>query len=373
MMPHDILHILGSAEPEGAGIARIVAALARDLDPDHYQIHACFLGGDGPLAGDLERAGAHVRTVTWRAGALDPLGAWRFWRLARNRRPSLVHQHTGGRSVSRLARRAARAGLIYHLHGQTLEGPEGPGRRLPSPEADLVIATSRAVAAQVTGAGARVIYPGARITAETLPSAPGVRNGTVVIGAAGRLVPIKGLIGLVQAIGRLNASGLALRLEIAGSGPEQPALEREASRLRVQDRVAFLGGRENLQSTLAWWDIFVQPSLAEGFGIAALEAMAVGLPVVVSRVGGLPELVEDSRTGLLVPPGDPAALAQCLAGLARDPERRRALGTAGRERARERFSVEQMVKAIADVYAEILDSRVAGGRLAAAAAGPHQG
>lgn len=373
MMPREILHILGSADSEGAGVASIVAALSRGLDGDRYRIHACFLGCDGPLAGELERAGAHVELVRWEAGARDPLGGWRFWRLARGGRFSLVHQHVGGRSVSGLARWAMRVPHIYHLHGRTLEGSKGPGRRLPGPEADLVIATSRAVAAQAPGARARVIYPGVRIPSEPSTRALGARPDTVVVGAAGRLVPIKGLIDLIDAMGRLNTAGPALRLEIAGSGPEQPMLERQARRLGIENRVAFLGWRENLGSTLSGWDIFVQPSLDEGFGIAALEAMAAGLPVVASRVGGLCELVDDGRTGLLVPPGDPAVLAQCLAGLARDPERRRALGAAGRQRARERFSVDQMVSEITDVYAEMLDSGAGGGRSAVAATRPFQG
>jgi glycosyltransferase involved in cell wall biosynthesis len=108
--------------------------------------------------------------------------------------------------------------------------------------------------------------------------------------------------------------------------------------------VVFAGMRRDIPSLLPLMDLFVLPSLYEGFGIAILEAMAAGRPVVATAVGGIPEVVVHGETGLLVPPGDPVALADALHELLAHPERARALGARGRERAREKFRIESIVR-----------------------------
>jgi glycosyltransferase involved in cell wall biosynthesis len=107
---------------------------------------------------------------------------------------------------------------------------------------------------------------------------------------------------------------------------------------------------------LARWDVFVLPSLEEGFPMAALDAMAAGLPVVATAVGGIPEIVEDGRTGWLVPPGHPGALGERIRLLLRNPDTRRAMGAAGRARVREHFSAERMVARFAEIYDGLLES-----------------
>jgi glycosyltransferase involved in cell wall biosynthesis len=105
---------------------------------------------------------------------------------------------------------------------------------------------------------------------------------------------------------------------------------------------------------LADWDVYVQPSLGEPFGIAALEAMAAGLPVVATSAGGLPELVEHGRTGWLIPPCDPSALADRLRSLLIDPGERHRMGIAGHVRARRAFSIDRMIGSISAIYDELL-------------------
>ncbi len=141
---------------------------------------------------------------------------------------------------------------------------------------------------------------------------------------------------------------------IAGDGPERPALEALADALGIADRVRFAGRRDDVPDLLAAADVFVMPSRSEGLGIAALEAMAAGLPVVASAVGGLGEAVVDGRTGLLVPPDDPAALAAALGRLVDDGALRARLGAAGPGRVDEGFRPEQMVAAYEDLYREML-------------------
>jgi len=179
-------------------------------------------------------------------------------------------------------------------------------------------------------------------------------SGNTVLGTAGRLVPLKGIIYLIRALAVLHKDSPGVRLEIAGSGPERSALEHEIHLQRLEDRVSFLGWQAELERLMATWDIYVQPSLGEPFGIAALEAMAAGLPVVATAAGGLPELVEDGRTGWLVPPCDPVALADRIRVLLLNPDQQRSMGSAGRKRAREAFSVDRMVNEISSIYDELL-------------------
>ena len=369
-LKHQVLHILGTARSEASAIARIVASLARRIDPQRYTHHAWFLDGEGPLVEELADAGVEVRVLQWSRDLRDPVGAWHFVTGLRRERYSIVHQHTGGRLVSYLARGATGAAIVVHLHStmaelvsamrgvSVLEACNLTPPALRFPHADAIIAVSHATARFVSGCRPRVIHTGIPVNDtgcrrdEAAPRAEGC-----VIGAAGRLVPVKGTVYMVRAFSLLHADFPALRLEIAGSGPEQAAIEREARSLSIQDSVIFLGWQKDLARHLARWHIFVHPSLDESYGVAVLEAMAAGLPVVASAVGGVPELIDEGRTGWLVAPADPQALADRLRMLILDPPLRRAMGAAGRARVAQHFSEQQMAAAVTRVYDEVLAAR----------------
>jgi glycosyltransferase involved in cell wall biosynthesis len=348
-MPAAILHLLGTAQPEGSGIARIVAALAAGLDPSKYHVHAWFLGPCGPLVEDLQAAGATARSINWCRGVRDPIGAYRFWRCLRNYDFAIVHQHFGARSIRHLIRLSSDARLVVHLHGRISEPISDRSVPVAARGADVVIAVSRAVALQLPALRPIVVHAGVESSTDFHLGNKAPRT-TTIIGATCRLVPLKGLVELIRAVASLHSEFPGLQLEIAGSGPEREKLEREARALGLTGRVRFLGWQRVLRPTFQSWDIFAMPSLDEGLPIAALEAMAEGLPVVATCVGGLPELIEDGRTGYLVPPSDVAALAKCLRLLVLDPKRRQAMGAAGRQRALEHFSVDRMVAEIAAIY-----------------------
>lgn len=348
--PVNVLHILGTAGHEGTGIANIVAALSESLNPERYTVHICFLEGDGPLGQEFRVQGTRVKTMQWSRGIREPIEAWRFFRWIRSEDFAIIHQHFGNRSLRLLARRASQAKIITHFHSNFLEARSLTPIMLRANEADAVIATSRAVGDCVEGGRARVIYPGVKIPRETGSR----RSGTdVVLGTAGRLVPMKGIVYLIRALVDLRDLP-GITLEIAGAGPELHTLEREVCSLGLSHQVKFLGWRTDVSALLARWDVYVQPSLGEPFGIAALEAMASGLPVVGTSAGGLSELVEHSKTGWLVPQRDPTALADRIRTLILAPEERRKMGAAGRERVRESFSVAHMVRSISGIYEEIL-------------------
>jgi glycosyltransferase involved in cell wall biosynthesis len=220
----------------------------------------------------------------------------------------------------------------------------------------VIIAASRAIAIEIPALKPIVVHAGMQSLME-FRAEDRRSQTTIIIGAACRLVPLKGLVDLIRAVAILNMDFRHLRLEIAGTGPEREDLETEASRLGLKDQVRFLGWQRDLSPIFQKWDVFAMPSLEEGFGMAALEAMAEGLPVVATCVGGLPEVIEDCRTGYLVPPSDIAALAGRLRLLILDPERRKTMGAAGRERARNHFSVHRMVAEIQAIYDSLVPQR----------------
>jgi glycosyltransferase involved in cell wall biosynthesis len=159
---------------------------------------------------------------------------------------------------------------------------------------------------------------------------------------------------LFAAIARLAPRHPAIRLRVAGNGPRADELRALALSLGIADRVAFLGHREDVHTLLADADLFVLPSRSEAFPNSVVEAMAAGLPVIASGVGGLLELVEPGRTGVLVPPDDPAALASAIERLVGDPSCARALGDAARRTIIERYSFDRMVQAFEDLYRSLL-------------------
>ena len=165
--------------------------------------------------------------------------------------------------------------------------------------------------------------------------------------------PVKRVPEIVRVFARV-AREVPSRLVLVGDGPDRPAAEEEARRLGVGDRVVFLGKLESVAEVLACADLYILASETESFGLSALEAMACGAPVVGTRVGGLPEVVESGVTGELVPAGDLDAMTDAALGILRDSDRWHELSRAARARAVERFSVERVVPIYESYYREVL-------------------
>lgn len=174
-----------------------------------------------------------------------------------------------------------------------------------------------------------------------------------VIGTVGRVVPIKDHVTLLKAARILAGSGVDVHVLLAGSGPELAALRQFAeSDSNLAGRVTFPGACDNIPEVLNALDVFVLPSISEGMSNTILEAMASGLPVVATRVGGNPELVEEDSTGCLFEPGQAEELAHCLGRLERASDLRREMGRAGRRRAEAEFSLERMIADYRSLYRE---------------------
>ena len=349
--PLRVLHVLATAQEQGASINRMVRTLAQTLDPRRFRLTAWFLGGNGPLTADLAAAGVPVRAFDWNADRHDVIGALQLWRCLRRERFSIVHLHFGGRATPLLVRSARRTRIVLHLHYSGAEAGRSRPIRIRPWMADKVVALSQAVAMKVTGVNPHVVYHGIRIPEPALQRR--TSSPSMVMGVASRLVPVKGIAYLIRALAFLRGDFPNVRLEIAGAGSDEELLRREAHALGVAGSVEFVGWQPDIWPWLARWDIFVQPSLVEGFGMAALEAMAAGLPVVGTAVGGLPELIEDGCTGYLVPPKNATALTGRLRELLVDADRRHAMGAAGQARVRQRFSAERMTAELAGIYEDL--------------------
>jgi glycosyltransferase involved in cell wall biosynthesis len=160
---------------------------------------------------------------------------------------------------------------------------------------------------------------------------------------------------LLKSLALVKQRGLDTTMLIAGDGPERDALERLAAELGLgPDRLRFLGFRSDVGDLLNAADFFVLPSRTEGLPLSLLEAMAFRLPVVVTPVGGIPEVITDGRHGALVPVDDPERLSQAIAELVSDPARRASLGAAAYDHARSHFSFEAMLQEYEDLYRQVL-------------------
>jgi glycosyltransferase involved in cell wall biosynthesis len=226
---------------------------------------------------------------------------------------------------------------------------------------DGVVAISQTIAQLLRSAGVdqdkiRCISSGTDSRAfENIPARGGASSDDVtVVGCLAGLDARKGHRYLLEAVALLKTEGAKVHCQIAGDGPLRAPLEAEVDRLGLHEEVRFLGFITDTAAFFAGVDLFAMPSLYEGLGVAALEAMAAGRPVVATRVGGLTESVLDGVTGFLVPPRDVAALAAAIAKLVRSRSLAQAMGQRGRERARQHFSLENMARQNESYYYEII-------------------
>jgi glycosyltransferase involved in cell wall biosynthesis len=190
------------------------------------------------------------------------------------------------------------------------------------------------------------------------PRAQRPSDARLVVGTMSRLSPEKGLEYLLRATALLRDRGTDVDVVVAGEGPSRDELKALATALKLDERVTFPGEvrHEDVPGVLAGLDIFAMPSTWEGFGVSALEASAMKLPVVASDIHGIPDVVIDGETGLLVPPADPAALADAIERLARDEGLRKRMGEAGRAYVAREYRWEDNARLMEALYDEMTAS-----------------
>lgn len=359
-----LLHVLNTLDTGGA--EHVVLNLATRLDPARYALHVCSFSGEGQLADRFRRLGATVHALRRRPGIDGGLVGY-LAGLIRREHIQLIHTHNVAPWLyGALAARWTRTRLCHTEHSNVF-----PHQRLLQAAerwlarwTEVLISDSEKVTRQLIAQG----IPADRIT--TVPNgidtarfaAPvdraevrrrlGLDPGAPVVGTVGRLAAIKDQVTLLEAFALVWSAYPEAWLLLVGEGPMRPELEARAMILGIAGRVQFLGDRSDVPELLGAMDVFALSSVSEGLPLTVLEAMAAGLPVVSTRVGGVPEAVVDGETGLLTPPKDPRALADALIGLLADPMERRRLGAAGRTRARERFDLGRMVDAYEAAYCD---------------------
>jgi glycosyltransferase involved in cell wall biosynthesis len=348
--PIPLLFLVTSFERGGA--EKILTRLASRLPRDKYAAQAAALQGrTWAIAGDLAQAGIPVHDLGMRAkGDLRVLARLAHL-LCRERIQILFsfmfHPTVLGRVVGWLCR------VPIRISSERIMAWEGCGRRLLNrwtvPLATHVVAVSETVAAY---AAREFWIPPDRLSTiengvDLARFRPVMREhdaGPPVIGCTARLHRKNDHPTLLRAFAHLAACWPEARLLLVGRGPEESRLKTLADALGVSSQVHFLGEQSDVVPSLAQMDLYVQASVAEGMPNSVLEAMAAGLPVVATAVGGTPDVVLDGQTGLLVGPGDPTALSNALLALLADRPLAKRFGRAGRARVETHFGEERMIR-----------------------------
>jgi glycosyltransferase involved in cell wall biosynthesis len=302
-------------------------------------------------------------------------------RIVRAERPDVLHTHTAkagaaGRGAALLAGSARPRAIVHTYHGHVLSGYFSERRtaffraieRNLARRTSALVAVSEQVRDDLVGMGIApaerfaVIPYGFDLSGRVDPDgslraeARGElgAEGAFVVGFVGRLTAIKKPLDLVRTLRALADRDVDALLCVVGDGPERSPAEALARELGLGGRCRFLGYRKDLAGLYAAFDALLLTSANEGTPVAAIEALAAARPVVATRVGGVPTVVDDGETGFLAPPGDAGTLADRLAELARDPALRERMGRLGAERMHERFSTERMVDEIEALYRRAL-------------------
>ena len=338
--------------------------------------------GDADMLRSALAAGIEVRPVPI-VGPLSPLRDLEAVLVLRDiiRRGSFDIVHAHGSKAGLIGRIAAMSAGAKHsvmtVHNDVLGGSVRPAlrrtvtrvERFLAGHTSRIITVSDALRAELIEtigldpALTVTVHNGVDLAPYLASIAPGpardrygIPRDAIVFGQAARFAPQKGHETLVAAAVPVLEKLPNAYLLLAGDGPLLEPVRRAAARTTVSSRILFPGFETDVRGLLAALDVFASSPVSEGLGMAAIEAMGAGLPVVSVRTGGVPEVVADGETGILTEPGDVSGLTAAMLRLGRDPMLRLAMGEAGRRRAIEEFSEEEMLERTALVYREVLCS-----------------
>ena len=317
----------------------------------------------GSAVGAAAAAAGHTVTPVPCGGDLDAGLAVRVRRLLKAARPDVFHVHSrrGADTWGLLGAAGLGAAVVVTRRVDNRDNRLAVGARLRLADAFAAISDGVRVAMVADGIPARRItvirsaidlerYGDCRGGGGELRRALALPADALLVAVVAQLIERKGHRVLLEALPRLVAHFPALRVVLFGRGPLEAELRARAAALGVAGHVAFAGFDEALHHKLGAMDLVVHPALMEGLGVALLEASACGVAIVAACAGGIPEAVRDGINGVLVPPGDAAALGDAVAALLADPARRAAMGRAGRRLMAREFSVEAMTDAYLRLY-----------------------
>lgn len=361
--PYKVLHVLNSLGV--GGLEQMVLQLVQRLDPHLFQPSISYIH-HGPLLDEFQAVCPVFHTpkhFRWDAGIL-----WKLLRLIEREEIDIVHTHINlwGHLAGVMAGRVTI--YTFHLHAAPLRfGEDGLQHlitRLLIPMTDALTCVSKAIKENVlttyriSPQRARVLYNGIPLPERASKGKEQKADGhPLQLAVIGRLVPAKGHRYLFEAFGEIVSRYPEALLHVVGVGPLEAELKGLADRLGISGHVLFHGVRRDIPRFLETIDLLVVPSLLEPFGIVCLEAMAAGVPVVASKVEGIQEIIEDGKTGILVPPGNAPFLARTILRLLEDPHLRAEIRYNGLKVVEERFEIGRIVSEYQTLYLECLKGR----------------
>jgi glycosyltransferase involved in cell wall biosynthesis len=390
--PHDepirVLRVIARLNMGGPAIH--VVNLAAGLEPRGYHttlVAGSLAPGEDSMAFLAEQRGVSVVSVPAIQREISALhDAWSVVRVAsliRKTRPHILHTHTAkagaiGRAAA-LAAGPARPPVVVHtFHGHVLKGYFDPARtaffrqieRFFARRSDALIAVSPEVRDELVALGVApcekfaVVRLGIPLderlgdsSAETdFRRLYGIPRDAFVIGWVGRMTAVKDAGAVLEIVKATRQRGVDAVLCMVGDGPDREPLEQLAHKLGIARSCLFVGYQTDVAGLYRLFDAFLLPSVNEGTPVSAIEALAAATPVVANRVGGVPDVVRDSKDGFLVTPGDVEGAAEKLATLAVDPALRKRMGASGRKRVLERYSVARLVDDVDRLYRALLES-----------------
>ncbi len=354
-----------------AGLQNQVVNLVNRLPSPRFGCQIVSFSSYAPMRDRVQGEWGTVVTLQKRRGN-DPAVVSQLYRLCRRVRPHVVQTHNWGTLVEGVvAARLAGVPIVIHAERGTVETRTRNllMQRLMSYFVTQILCVSEAHRQRLVQAGGfpihkiQAISNGVdtdRFSPHTRPKATirgriGLEPTAFYIGSVGNLRPVKNQRLLLRACATLSRRYPDVHLLLVGDGPMREPLERLAAELGIQKRVQFLGTRADVPEVLNALDVFVLPSLSEGMPNAVLEAMACALPVVATRVGGIPEIIEDGSTGLLFHPEDEARLTVILEELMQHEVKRQLLGAQGHKHILENFSLERMMQNYQMLYESIAE------------------
>jgi glycosyltransferase involved in cell wall biosynthesis len=365
-----------------------VLLLTAGLNPRRFD-STLIVGSEGPAEGTMFDLADHYGVTPVKLGPLgreisplqDLRATLQLWRFLRRHRPLVVHTHTSKAGFSgRLAALLAGIPVVVHtFHGHVFKGYFGPVKtrlilaleRFLAHNTDAVVTISEKLKEELVSLRVapahrvRVIRLGLDLDdflalsarSGALRTSVGASEGDFVVGIVGRLVPVKDHWTFLRAAALACAGSASLRFAVIGDGPLRQELELFARQSGAGDRVRFTGWRRDLPQVYADLDAVVISSRNEGTPVSIIEGAAAGKPVVATRVGGIPDMIDDGRDGLMVPPGNPQALADAMLRLVQEPGLRETLGAAARERAAREYSALRLLSEVEKLYLELLESK----------------
>lgn len=368
LLANDHLSVGGSIH----GVSRLFSSWVPRFDKSRFRITVCILRGKDRIGEQFEKEFAKqgVNIRFFRRGKFDPLTLVDFIKVIKEEKIDIMHlQAYGASTFGRVAGILTGVPTIIHSHDDDTNYPwyQSIVDRLLSPFTDKAIAVSESVKEstvkkrRIPEDRVLVMHNGISIDEFKMPGADeiqkekkrlGISLTSKVIGTVAKIRKEKGLGYLLQAAPEVLAAFPDTVFVIVGDGPLRGELESISRRLKIDQNLIFTGYHDDVSNILSIFDIKVLPSLTEGFGLAIVEAMAMAKPIIATNVGGISEILENGKTGLLVPPKDPKALAEKIIYLLKNKVEAKKLGIKAKEESK-KYDVNIYVRKLEQLYSEL--------------------